>query len=102
MWGELPTWSWWKEEIIRDEHVLTLDESLPDGEYTLYVGMYDAASGIRAPVVTEGKRLPKDRVLLELIRHYTKSGHNLSFWETLFLEYNPAFYKTIPPTRGDL
>jgi hypothetical protein len=66
MWGELPTWSWWKGEVIQDEHSLVLDESLPDGEYALYTGMYDVVTGIRAPTVTStGESPPDDAVLLE-------------------------------------
>jgi hypothetical protein len=68
MEGELPTWSWWKGEVIRDEHSLVLERELPEGEYVLYTGMYDLATKTRAPAVTSGgKRLPDDAVLLESI-----------------------------------
>ncbi len=68
MEGELPTWSWWKGEVIRDEHSLVLERGFPEGEYALYTGMYDFATKARAPVVTSsGKRLPDDAVLLESI-----------------------------------
>jgi hypothetical protein len=51
MYGERPTWSWQEAEIIQDEHRLLVDGSLPEGRYTLSVGMYDYPSGIRLPVV---------------------------------------------------
>jgi len=45
-----------------------LDESFPDGEYTVYAGMYDFSTKARATAVTsDGKTLPDGAVLLETI-----------------------------------
>lgn len=67
-WGALPTWSWWEGEIIEDRHSLILDSALPDGEYSLYVGMYDFATQKRATAFTsQGEMLPDGAVLLESI-----------------------------------
>ena len=68
MWGELPTWSWWKGEIVQDEHPLVLGENLPHGDYPLRVGMYDAATMVRVPALTSaGESLPNDAVPLGII-----------------------------------
>ena len=42
-----PTTSWVPDEIIADEHVLMLPDSLEPGRYTLIAGMYDPATGRR-------------------------------------------------------
>lgn len=64
--GERPTWGWQEAEVLRDEHRLPTDDSLPDGEYVLSVGMYDYPSGVRLPVVNpDGERLPNDRIVLQ-------------------------------------
>jgi hypothetical protein len=66
LYGERPTWSWQAAEVLQDEHRLPTDDSLPGGEYTLSVGMYDYPSGTRLPVVeTGGHRLPDDRIVLQ-------------------------------------
>lgn len=68
MRGALPTSSWWKGNVIKDEHPLVVDRSLPAGEYVLYAGMYELATMTRAPAVTStGERLPNDAVLLQTI-----------------------------------
>jgi hypothetical protein len=64
--GERPTWGWQEAEVLQDEHRLPTDDSLPDGEYVLSVGMYDYPSGVRLPVVNpDGERLPNDRIVLQ-------------------------------------
>jgi hypothetical protein len=42
-----PTTGWLTGEIIVDEHVLTLPESLPPGPLSLRIGLYDPVSGER-------------------------------------------------------
>jgi hypothetical protein len=49
--GDLPTTGWLEGEIVSDTYALDLDAGLPDGEYTLLVGLYDAATGARLPVL---------------------------------------------------
>lgn len=64
--GERPTWSWQDAEVLQDEHTLVTDGSLPDGTYTLSVGMYDYPSGTRLPVVgPAGYHLLEDRIVLQ-------------------------------------
>jgi hypothetical protein len=63
--GERPTWSWWNQEVIPDEHTLLTDVNLPAGTYSLSVGMYDLTTGKRLPAVSpSGERPPEDRILL--------------------------------------
>jgi hypothetical protein len=52
-----PTTSWQAGEFVRDEYTLSL-AGLPPGTYTVYTGMYDAATGVRLPIrATDGKQL---------------------------------------------
>jgi hypothetical protein len=44
--GRLPTTCWQPGEFIRDHHMLDLT-ALPPGEYTVQVGLYDQATGLR-------------------------------------------------------
>jgi hypothetical protein len=59
-----PTSSWQPGEEITDHHGLALPADLPPGEYSLAVGLYDAASGERVPVITGEGAVPSDRVLV--------------------------------------
>lgn len=45
--GTRPTTGWLPREIIRDEHVLTVDADAAPGQYVLQVGLYDPTSGER-------------------------------------------------------
>jgi hypothetical protein len=67
--SDRPTWSWQEGEIITDAHTLTTDGALPNGTYTLSVGMYSYPDGLRlAATGSDGARLPEDRVPLQDIR----------------------------------
>jgi len=57
--GTRPTTGWLPGEIIRDEHVLTIDAHAAPGRYVLQVGLYDPTSGERLRS-TEAQ----DRILL--------------------------------------
>jgi hypothetical protein len=66
VYGERPTWSWVKGEVIRDRHTLNLDYDLPAGIYTLSIGLYDYITGDRLPAVSpSGERLAEDRIMLQ-------------------------------------
>jgi hypothetical protein len=47
--GALPTSGWAAGEFVDDHHPLALPASLPAGQYTLNVGLYDPISGARLP-----------------------------------------------------
>lgn len=64
--GALPTTRWFPGEYIADPHALTLPNALPPGAYRLAVGMYDEATGARAPLFDAQRApLPDNRVLLD-------------------------------------
>ncbi|MDY6877302.1 MAG: hypothetical protein SWK90_14010 [Chloroflexota bacterium] len=45
--GRYPTTVWGAGEVVPDDHVLVLPDSLPAGPYQLLVGLYDLSSGER-------------------------------------------------------
>ncbi len=66
--GVAPTTSWLAEQTIVDVHTLTLPDDIPAGTYTLFVGMYDAGSGGRAPLYDQnGARWEEDRAPLRMV-----------------------------------
>ncbi len=66
--GALPTTRWFAGEYIVDEYALALPADLPPGAYRLAVGMYDEATGVRAPLWDAQRApLPDNRVLLDTI-----------------------------------
>ncbi len=62
--GARPTTGWLPGEVITDEYAIPVDPDAPPGEYVLEIGMYDALTGERLPVVMDGVRVPGDRILL--------------------------------------
>jgi hypothetical protein len=58
-----PTDTWRSGEVIRDEYILPLKP----GSYILEIGMYDAISGERLPVLSESGALVDDRIVLETV-----------------------------------
>lgn len=65
--GERPTWGWQEAEVLQDEHTLAAETNLPNGEYTLSVGMYDYLTKVRLQAMSGNKHLPEDRVVLQAI-----------------------------------
>ena len=64
--GNYPTTGWLPGEVIVDEYEIPVKSDAPSGEYRIEIGMYDLETMDRLPALDgEGKRLPKDRVLLE-------------------------------------
>jgi mannosyltransferase len=53
--GTRPTTTWKPGERIADQHGIAIPANLPPGAYTLEVGMYLPASGVRAHVVRPGE-----------------------------------------------
>ncbi len=52
--GFYPTSAWAPDLAFADDFVLPLPTPLPPGPYTLLVGMYDPATGVRQPVTRAG------------------------------------------------
>jgi hypothetical protein len=62
--GTLPTTSWLAGEYLQDRHEIAVKPEAPSGEYLIEVGLYDAISGVRLPVLDEEGQVQGDRVLL--------------------------------------
>jgi hypothetical protein len=61
-----PTTGWLPGEYVLDVHTLTLPGDLPAGDYSLWTGLYDPASGERLPASGPGAA-PDQRVALGTI-----------------------------------
>jgi hypothetical protein len=64
--GRMLTIQWQAGEYIEDSYELAIPVDAPPGPYTLYVGLYDAATDERQPAFLDGQRLPGDRVPIPL------------------------------------
>ncbi|MFZ5915505.1 MAG: 6-pyruvoyl-tetrahydropterin synthase-related protein [Chloroflexota bacterium] len=60
-----PTGGWLPGEVIADAHDLLLPAGLPPAEYTLEVGLYDAETLIRLPLLDTTAQPVGDRLLLD-------------------------------------
>jgi mannosyltransferase len=65
--GARPTTTWQTGEVIADNYGVLIMLATPPGEHQLEIGMYDAQTGERLPVVEEGQVLG-DRLVLEPVR----------------------------------
>jgi mannosyltransferase len=63
--GTMPTSSWLRGEVIADHYEIPVDAQAPPGIYQVEVGMYEAGSGVRLPVLDAAGRVQGDRILLE-------------------------------------
>jgi hypothetical protein len=65
--GQQPTLSWRSGEFITDSHILPLSDAL-EGDYSLFVGMYDPTTGERLPAFDASSApLPAGQVHLGLV-----------------------------------
>ena len=64
--GRMLTTQWQAGEYIEDSYTLVILPDAPPGPYTLYVGLYDAATNERQPAFQDNQRLPEDRVPIPL------------------------------------
>jgi 4-amino-4-deoxy-L-arabinose transferase-like glycosyltransferase len=63
--GIYTTDHWLKGEVVEEHYTITIPPETPPGEYPLYVGIYDAATGDRLTATNaRGKRYPNDQVPL--------------------------------------
>ncbi|MEA3345599.1 MAG: hypothetical protein U9Q78_05055, partial [Chloroflexota bacterium] len=63
--GRLPTDLWMPGEVVADSHEVPVAPDAESGSYTFEVGMYNALTGRRLPVVRAGgERLPGDRIII--------------------------------------
>ena len=64
--GRMLTIQWQKGEYIEDTHSVVIPADAAPGPYTLYVGLYDAATGVRQPAYQKGLQPPDDRIPIPL------------------------------------
>jgi hypothetical protein len=62
--GTRPTTSWRQDEVFLDQHLISIPQDGPPGTYNLWIGFYDASTGLRLPVSVDGQQ-PGDRLLLQ-------------------------------------
>ena len=70
MWpvgGTRPTTSWREDERFVDRHVFEIPGDAQVGDYLLWVGLFDAETGVRLPVFVNGKEQPDGRLLLQTL-----------------------------------
>ncbi len=66
--GSRPTTGWAEGEIIVDEYEIRLNPDAPRGEYTIEIGMYEAESGARLPILDGNGQVIGDHILLGTIQ----------------------------------
>ena len=49
--GEAPTSGWVTGQVVPDAHILDIPADAPAGPYEIEVGLYDASTGVRAPLL---------------------------------------------------
>ena len=63
--GIYTTDHWRKREVVAEEYTIVIPADLSPGEYALYTGVYDPATGVRLPATTaQGERLVNDEFVL--------------------------------------
>ena len=65
--GRMLTTQWQSGEYVEDRHVLPIPPDAPSGPYTVFVGLYDAATSDRQPAFQDDGRLPGDQVPIPVI-----------------------------------
>jgi hypothetical protein len=65
--GSAPTTSWAPDQVVIDKIRLPVDSDTPGGTYSIALGMYDAVTGARSPIVDDsGRLLPDDQAILPI------------------------------------
>ncbi len=65
--GNFPSTRWPLDKFVWDDHRLQVLPGTPPGEYRLSVGLYDLASGQRAPVLADKGQIVADNVVLDTV-----------------------------------
>lgn len=65
--GALPTTGWAEGEVITDAYEIPIAADAQFGHYSIVVGMYDASTGVRLPVLEADGRSAGDRIQLGYI-----------------------------------
>ena len=62
--GTYPSTEWVEGEVVEDSYQIAVATDAPLGPYQIEVGLYDAATGRRLPVTSEGQGTGETRILL--------------------------------------
>ncbi len=62
--GAYPTTTWVKGEYLVDVYDISVPRDAPPGEYSIQIGMYDAATGARLPAFNENNQAVGDYIQL--------------------------------------
>ena len=65
--GQHPTTLWIKGEVVTDRYSIIVDPNAPSGQYAVEIGLYNAETGVRLPVLDEKGETVDDRVLLRKV-----------------------------------
>ena len=65
--GRHPTTLWVKGEVVTDRYNILVDPDAPSGQYAIEIGLYNAETGVRLPVLDEQGERVDDRVLLRKV-----------------------------------
>lgn len=87
--GTYPTTGWLPGEVVSDTYEIEVHPDAPPGDYLLEVGMYDAVSSGRLPVLDAQGQRADDRVLLATVR----IGQQISMQNGL---HNPLPVPSLP------
>ena len=63
--GNLPTTGWLPGEVIVDQYKVPIRPDARPGQYVIEIGMYQAETGQRLPIINQKGQVVDDRVLLE-------------------------------------
>ena len=66
--GEAPTSGWLPGEIIEDHYEIPMTKDAPAWKYDIFVGMYDAATGERLPLLSDRAPTSDNRVWLTRVQ----------------------------------
>lgn len=65
--GGHPTTLWMKGEVVTDRYGIIVNPDVPSGEYVVEIGLYNAETGERLPVLDERGEIVDNRVLLQKV-----------------------------------
>ena len=68
VWPHLSTTGWVPGEYLSDQVALHPEAGLPEGWYTILVGLYDEDTGLRLPVLDAAGQVVGDSLVLEQVR----------------------------------
>jgi len=71
--GAYPTTGWAVGEVVTDRYTVTLQADAPPGDYIIEIGLYNATTGERLPVLDDAGNVQDDRLILETVRVIAQS-----------------------------